>query len=181
MRKTGAAISRIALLQLLSANLAAAELQTSGKADMNAVATAQADRNVSESRVRKYYQTIEVQPFDETAISGFFAEDYRNYPPRAAAPGVSTKQATLGLIRMLSQGFPDARRELLIVEPISEGRVLVYFSFNGTHTGDFFGHPPTGRKVSFIGVDIFTIKDGRFVENWHVEDISKFLEQISGK
>lgn len=148
---------------------------------MNSVMIMQAHNDAAESIVRQYYRTIEMQPFDETTVSGFFAETYQNYPPRQAPSGVSVKRATLGLLKMLSQAFPDARRNLIIVEPLSTDRVLAYFSFSGTHTGQFFGYLPTGKKVSFIGVDIFRIEDGVFVENWHVEDISTLLEQISVK
>ncbi len=141
----------------------------------------QINTNEAISLVRRYYQTIEAQPYNEEAISDFFAEDYQNHPPRKAPPGVSTKNATLGLLRNLSTGFPDAKRSLLIVEPLSADRVLVYFSFDGTHTGHFFTAPPSGNKVSFIGVDIFRIKDKKFAENWHVEDLSAFFEQIKSK
>ena len=68
-----------------------------------------------------------------------------------------------------------------MVEPLSNDRVLVYFSFSGTHTGQFFSHLPTGNNVSFIGVDIFKIKDKKFVENHHVEDLTTLFEQMKAK
>ena len=146
-------------------------------------ATSQIPSNMSaaERLVRQYYQTIEGQPFNEESAAAFFSENYQSRPPRPVPPGASAKQGTLGLLKNLSIGIPDAKRDLLIVEPLSGDRVLVYFSFTGTHTGPFFGAPPSGNKVSFIGVDIFTIKDGKFVENWHVEDLSTFLEQLKSK
>lgn len=129
----------------------------------------------------QYYQTIEKQPYDEQAVASYFSDDYSNHPRRQAPPGLSDKQGTLGLLKNLSQGFPDAKRNLLIVEPLSGGRVLAYFSFNATHTGQFFGYPPSGNIVSFIGVDIFTVKNKKLVENWHVEDLSALMEQMKLK
>ncbi len=131
--------------------------------------------------VREYYQTIEAHPFNESQVSQFFAEDYHNYPPRKAPPGASVKAATLDLLKNLSHAFPDAKRTLLMVEPLSNDRVLVYFSFSGTHTGQFFSHLPTGNNVSFIGVDIFKIKDKKFVGNHHVEDLTTLFEQMKAK
>lgn len=131
--------------------------------------------------VRQYYQTIEAQPFDEARVAPFFAENYSNYPPRKVPSGVSAKAATLNLLKNLSRGFPDARRTLIMVEPLGRDRVLAYFSFSGTHTGDFFSYAPTGNKVSFIGVDIFKISDGKFVENHHVEDLTTLFEQMNAK
>ncbi|MCH8621063.1 ester cyclase [Undibacterium sp. TS12] len=135
----------------------------------------------AEAMVRKYYQTIEMQPFNEGQASEFFSDEYTNYPKRDIAPGSSVKSSTLGLLRSLSHAFPDAKRKLLIVEALSDNRVLVYFSFEGTHSGQFFGFPATGNKVSFIGVDIFRIKDHQFIENWHVEDLSKLFEQLKAR
>lgn len=100
---------------------------------------------------------------------------------RYIAPGSLEAVATLTLLHSLSQAFPDAKRDLLIVEPLSDNRVLVYFSFNATLTGQFFGFPSSGNKVSFIGVDIFKIRNHQFIENWHVEDLSRLFEQLKVK
>jgi hypothetical protein len=180
MRQASAA-SLIAAALILVPATAAAGQKASGKENMNLAANTKADMNAVEQMVRQYYRTIEMQPYDEAAVSEIFTDDYRNYPPHPAPPGASAKQATLGLIKMLSQGFPDARRNLLIVEPLGQDRVLAYFSFEGTHTGNFLGYAPSGKKVTFVGVDIFKVRDGKFIENWHVEDVSKLLEQLSGK
>ena len=155
--------------------------QQSGKADMETAPQVgmTSDRRVE--LIREYYQTIEAQPFDESRVSPFFAENYINHPPRKAPPGMSVKVATLNLLRNLSRGFPDAKRTLIMVEPVGNDRVMAYFSFSGTHTGEFFSHAPTGNKVSFVGVDVFKIKDGKFVENHHVEDLTTLLEQLKPK
>jgi predicted ester cyclase len=131
--------------------------------------------------VRAYYQAIETRPLNVSQVSSFFDDEYRNYPPRKAPPGVSVKDATLNLLKNLSDGFPDAKRTLVMVEPLSDDRVLAYFSFSGAHTGQFFTHPATGNKVSFIGVDIFKIKNNKFVENHHVEDLTTLFEQLKAK
>ena len=36
----------------------------------------------------------------------------------------------------------------------------------GTHQGDFFGIPPTGKQVSWTWTEIDRIEDGKFVESW---------------
>jgi steroid delta-isomerase-like uncharacterized protein len=50
-------------------------------------------------------------------------------------------------------------------EMVAEGdRVTARWTFRGTHTGEFFGLPPTGRKVSYCGITIFRIADGKLAE-----------------
>src|SRR6476646_10509103 len=51
------------------------------------------------------------------------------------------------------------------------------WTMTGTHTGplDLVGLPPTGRPVTMSGQEIFRAREGRFVEVWHLEDISALL------
>lgn len=134
-----------------------------------------------ENMVKAYYLAAETQPYKEEATSSFFDESYQSYPARKNAPGISGKQSVLNLLKSLSAGFPDGKRSFEIIESLSKDRVVVYFTFTGTHTGQFFSYPPTGNKVSFVGVDIFTIKDNKFVANHHVEDVSELIEQLKIK
>ena len=145
---------------------------------MNTALQVGGEAETLEDLVYSYYRTVEAQPFDAVAAARFFAEDFRCFPPREAPPGVTAKAATVGLLSMLAAGFPDARRHLLVVEALEGQRVLAYFLFEGTHTGPFFGASPSGNKISFVGVDIFRVEDGRFAENWHVEDVSSLLAQM---
>ena len=62
-------------------------------------------------------------------------------------------------------GFPDAR--FVIEDIIAEGdKVVVRHSFSGTHTGEWFGIPPTNKQVSFGGTVTVRIADGEIVEQW---------------
>jgi SnoaL-like polyketide cyclase len=36
----------------------------------------------------------------------------------------------------------------------------------GTHTGDFFGQPPTGAPFEARGLDMVRVRDGQLVEHW---------------
>ena len=40
------------------------------------------------------------------------------------------------------------------------------YTIRGTHTGDFFGQPPTGERFEIKGMDIVRVRDGRLVEHW---------------
>ena len=63
-------------------------------------------------------------------------------------------------------GFPDLKAT--VHEVVAEGDMLVTrFSSVGTHTGDLMGAPPTGKTVTFRGLDMIRIRDGRAVEAWH--------------
>lgn len=59
----------------------------------------------------------------------------------------------------------------VIDEMIAEDdRVMVRWSFNGSHQGEYLGIPPTHNPVSFAGIYIFRIQDGRIAEVWNLWD-----------
>jgi predicted ester cyclase len=76
------------------------------------------------------------------------------------------------------RSFPDVTMELVTL--VAEGDVVVgRFRCAGTHLGTWRGHPPTGRR--FEGVDevyFFTVRDGRIVGAWGLEDNEKRVSQL---
>jgi predicted ester cyclase len=55
---------------------------------------------------------------------------------------------------------------------------VVRWTNSGTHSGDFLGIPATGRTVSFAGIDIYRVEDGKLAEHWHVVDQLSMLIQL---
>jgi len=39
-------------------------------------------------------------------------------------------------------------------------------TIRGTHTGDFFGQPPTGQRFEIRGMDMVRVQDGQLIEHW---------------
>jgi predicted ester cyclase len=74
-------------------------------------------------------------------------------------------------------GMPDWHTS--IEDLIAEGdQVVARIRMTGTHTGDFFGIPPTGRRVEFTGIYIVRIENGKIVEHWGEEDSVSLLTQL---
>lgn len=48
------------------------------------------------------------------------------------------------------------------------------YTIHGTHTGDLFGQPPTGRRFQTRGMDMVRVRDGQLIEHW------AFAEPLSG-
>lgn len=65
--------------------------------------------------------------------------------------------------------FPDLR--ITIEDMIAEGdRVVVRFTYRGTHTGDFMGIPPTGKQVAVPEIGIMRVVNGKVREEWVNQD-----------
>jgi steroid delta-isomerase-like uncharacterized protein len=69
------------------------------------------------------------------------------------------------LVALLHEAFPDIKYS--IHDLFAEGdRVCVRVTMQGTHLGDFFGIPATGKRVSVDGTHILRIQDGKIAEHW---------------
>lgn len=77
----------------------------------------------------------------------------------------------------LWKGFPDLH--VTVEDIIAEGeKVWVHIKEDGTHTGQFRGLAPTGKKVSFTTVHKWHIVDGKIVKQESVYDFLDFLKQL---
>ncbi len=116
------------------------------------------------SLVRQFIE--EVLNAGEIEASGkFFHDDVvEQVPFPGQGPGLSGLKDVL---RGLRTAFPDMHWS--VDEQIeSEDKVVSRFNWSGTHRGEFFGVPATGRRVSVWGlvVDRFVgdkIKDTRII------------------
>jgi steroid delta-isomerase-like uncharacterized protein len=74
-------------------------------------------------------------------------------------------------------GMPDYRTE--IEDLIAEGdKVTARVRITGTHTGDFWGIPATGRRLDLMAIYIVRIADGKIVEHWGAEDSNIVIRQL---
>jgi predicted ester cyclase len=132
--------------------------------------------------VRKLYEAVDAK--DRTTYAKMFADSFVDHDRPASAPATaSDAEVIIGLFDSLGTAFPDATHTLDLLEPISPDasgnpRAMVRWTFQGTQTGDFFGIPASGQAVSINGIDIFTAKAGRFVEQWHVEELIDLFAQM---
>ena len=59
-----------------------------------------------------------------------------------------------------------------IEEQIAEGdTVATRVTFHGTHTGDYMGLKASGKTLTFGGLALDRIEEGKIVESWHQMDI----------
>lgn len=79
--------------------------------------------------------------------------------------------------RIMLAGFPDY--QTIINDVFAEGdKVAARITMMGTHTGSFMGMPPSDKRVSFSGIYIARIANGKIVEHWGEEDGVSLLQQL---
>ncbi len=81
------------------------------------------------------------------------------------------------LLTIILKGFPDFH--LTIEEIIAEGdKVWVHYTETMTHTGEYRGIAPTGKKITFPSVWMHRIVDGKIVEREGVTNDLNLLKQL---
>lgn len=74
-------------------------------------------------------------------------------------------------------GFSDI--EFRIISIFGQGDQLVkHWNFKGTHSGEFFGIPATGKSVNLDGVTLVTMKNGKVAQEQDFMDNSIFMQQL---
>jgi len=75
------------------------------------------------------------------------------------------------------KGFPDLH--VTIEDLMAEGdKVCVRLKETVTHTNEFRGLTPTGKKLTYTAVTIWRIVEGKVVEGWGVYGQMDFLKQL---
>jgi predicted ester cyclase len=62
---------------------------------------------------------------------------------------------------------------------VAEGDKVVYrYSARGTHKAEFMSITPTGKQITFTGIVISRIANGKFQEDWESMDGIYILQQL---
>jgi len=112
---------------------------------------------------------------DQAVAEELLAGDFVDHNPLPGlAPNRDGFKQSFAVFR---QAFPDSAYK--IEDMIAEGdKVAVRFAANGTHKGVLMGIPPTGKRVSMTGVDIFRLTNGRIAEFWLSWDQLGMMQQL---
>lgn len=80
-------------------------------------------------------------------------------------------------VERFMKGLPDLK--VTVDDTVSEeDKLVVAWTVTGTHQGEFLGVPPTNKKVSFSGITINQIADGKIIESTVIWDGLGLLEQF---
>jgi steroid delta-isomerase-like uncharacterized protein len=123
--------------------------------------------------LRRYYEDVlndrRINLLDELAVL-----DYEEHDP---LPGQRT--GLDGLKDRANMFLNGLSPHFTIEDVIAEDqKVVVRWTNSGTHVGEFFGIPPTGKSFQIAGIDIHRLEGGKMAEHWHVVDVFAMLQQL---
>jgi predicted ester cyclase len=113
----------------------------------------------------------------EVSNQGNLAAAPRYFAPDVSFNGSKDLRPFLAFRQLLRSALPDHR--LTIEDQVAEGdRVVTRVRFEATHLQPYAGIAPTGRRLSYSGVAIDRIADGKVVEMWHMANPLGLPEQL---
>lgn len=75
------------------------------------------------------------------------------------------------------QGFPDF--DIAVEDLVAEGeKVAKRWVFRGTHSGEFGGIAPTGKRVTMRGITLYRVAGGKVREIYWNYDVFGLLQQL---
>lgn len=114
---------------------------------------------------------------DDAAEADVRAPGYVAYAPASLVPDPMDSEAWTGFLAGFVEAFPDLR--ITVEDSVGDADLVAQrVHFEGTHEGEFQGLPPTHRKVSFSGLELNRLVDGRVVEHWFQLDSLTLLQQL---
>jgi steroid delta-isomerase-like uncharacterized protein len=101
--------------------------------------------------------------------------NYMEYTPAPSqTPGIAGFKQVVEIFRT---AFPDLK--VTVEDTIAEGnKVVARQSYTGTHKGELFGIPPTGKHVMVREVQIATFSNGKVVEHREFADEMGLMQQL---
>jgi predicted SnoaL-like aldol condensation-catalyzing enzyme len=112
-----------------------------------------------------------VELFDE-----FIHPEYNNHNPHVQRGPAGVKT----FFRHYLEAFPDTK--IAIEDVIEEGdRISARFTYKGTFTKPFLGYRPNSAPVQLQSIDIWRVKDQKFVEHWNELNLLEVFQRIGAR
>jgi steroid delta-isomerase-like uncharacterized protein len=60
----------------------------------------------------------------------------------------------------------------------TDDRVVCRWTSSGTHEGEFFGLPPTGNRIEWMGISLWEFEAGKARRGWVMQDSAALMRQL---
>jgi steroid delta-isomerase-like uncharacterized protein len=152
--------------------------QPTGSLDDSSQSDGASSAEVNRTAARQWIEAFNSR--DDQREAEARTADYIAHAPESIEPAPLDPDGWTQFLNVFLEGFPDLH---LKVEATAADQEMVAqrIVFTGTHTGVFQGLPPTNRRVSFSGIEINRMVDGKVAEHWVQLDQVTLLQQLGLK
>jgi steroid delta-isomerase-like uncharacterized protein len=105
----------------------------------------------------------------------FFADTYIHHD--AASPHIRDRAGLKQVLRAFLAGCPDLH--ITTDQLLAEGDMVAKrWTYHATQSGDLSGLPPTGKRITMSGLELFRLEGGKIVECWLAYDNLSLMQQL---
>ncbi len=124
--------------------------------------------------IRRYFEELWNEGRVEL-VPEFLGEGYVNHSP-GTKDMPRDRSGVAGIVRAMRAAFPDLHYR--IEEMVAAGdAVAVRLTVTGTHLGDFFGAPPSGKSFEVTQFNLEHVEGGKIVAHHRATDELSLLRQ----
>ena len=126
--------------------------------------------------IEKLYRAFSSGDLD--LLDQALSEDWQDIP---LAPGQQPgRDGMKPMVQAFIKAFPDIK--ITVHEVVGgQGRAGVRAEIAGTHTGEWFGVPPTGKAFNIALHEFHHLESGKITHTWHLEDWFGWLGQVGAR
>ena len=101
--------------------------------------------------------------------------DFTDHDPAAGQPAGPSGPAWFW--EQFGKSFTAIERD--VIETIATPtRLITIMNLSGTHTGEFLGHAPTGKRFTVRNVQVLGFRNGKASDRWGSTDELGILQQL---
>ena len=123
--------------------------------------------------VHRIYECFSQNNLD--VLDELIASDFTDHNPNPGqAPGLEGLKQFISSMHSVLSDLQDNVEDM-----VAEGdKVVARLRISGTHQSEFMGAAPTGNQVTFTGIDILRIAEGKVVEHSGNSDELGMMRQL---
>lgn len=143
---------------------------------LTAGCSSEKENSVIDENIRIYSNT-----WDEIANKGNLQFFDSAFAPTVIYDNVTTHLQGIDAVRKYFSEYVTgfSNRDFKVLEIYGQGdHVIKRWSFTGTHTGDFAGIKPTGKRITVEGVTIARMANGKITEERDYADDLGLMQKL---
>ncbi len=120
------------------------------------------DKIERNKQLMKKFETM-INTNNKELAKELVASDAPFYTPASSEP-LYGGEGYLSIVDMMRKGFPDIQWNIKDMVADAD-KVAVYWNMTGTHSGEFMGFKPTGKKISVSVMNFYYFNEDGKVTN----------------